>query len=140
MQPTPAPPPVTAADLLARKLGDVFVSTGFHLSRDPDTVLAPAVAFVQGAHSGPLGDDFHPGAPQLVVEMDCPSEEPDHLTRKVTAWLEAGCRMVVVVNPRRGTATVYRSPSDVVLLTADDAIDGSDVVPGWTLPLRQLFG
>ncbi len=24
-------------------------------------------------------------------------------------------------------------------LTADDALDGGDVVPGWRLPLRELF-
>jgi hypothetical protein len=45
-----------------------------------------------------------------------------------------------VVNPRRRTTTVYRSPIDFVQLTEADVLDGGDVVPGWTLPLRELFG
>jgi hypothetical protein len=47
--------------------------------------------------------------------------------------------MVVVVNPARRAATVYRSRDDIVLLTAGDVLDGGDVVPGWTLPLADLF-
>ena len=41
--------------------------------------------------------------------------------------------------PERRAATVYRSMSDVRLLTENDVLDGGDVVPGWTLPLRELF-
>ena len=48
--------------------------------------------------------------------------------------------MVIVVNPRRRAATIYRSLGEVRLLTTDESIDGADVVPGWTLPLRELFG
>jgi len=58
----------------------------------------------------------------------------------VAEWLGAGCRMVIVVNPRRRAATIYRALGEVRLLTTDESIDGADVVPGWTLPLRELFG
>jgi hypothetical protein len=58
---------------------------------------------------------------------------------KVARWLAAGCRMVVVVNPERRAATVYRSLNEVRLLTEGDVLDGGDVVPGWVLPLRDLF-
>jgi len=54
-------------------------------------------------------------------------------------WLEAGCRMVLVADPERRTVTVYRSRSDIRILTAEDTIDGADVVPGWSLPLAELF-
>lgn len=47
--------------------------------------------------------------------------------------------MVVVVNPERRAATVYRSLGEVRLFTEGDVLDGADVVPGWTLPLRELF-
>jgi hypothetical protein len=59
---------------------------------------------------------------------------------KVNSWLSAGCRMAVVVNPARRGAIVYRPDSEILLLSENDVLDGGDVVPGWRLPLRELFG
>jgi hypothetical protein len=47
--------------------------------------------------------------------------------------------MMIVVNPARRAATVYRSRDDITLLTEGDVLHGGDVVPGWKLPLRELF-
>lgn len=55
------------------------------------------------------------------------------------AWLDAGTRMVLVVNPRKRIVTVYRSLSDIAILTEDATLDGADVVPGWVLPVREIF-
>ena len=57
----------------------------------------------------------------------------------VLTWLEAGTHMVVVLNPRRKTVTVYRSRTDITVLTEEDTLDGQDVVPGWTLRVADLF-
>jgi len=122
------------------RLGDVFAPCGFQLTWNPDTVLAPATAFVRSDPSVELSDDYHHGPPDLAIELDGPSEQPDHLTVKVSEWLAAGCPMVFVVEPRRRTVTVYRSGGEVVVLADDDVLDGGDVVPGWKLPLRELFG
>lgn len=124
-------------------LGEVYAAgTGFKLASDPDTVRAPDVAFVTRERAETVGDsdEYWPGAPDLAVEVLSPDDRYHEVDEKVAEWLEAGCRMVIVVNPCRRAATIYRSPSDVQLLTADDSIDGGDVVPGWTLPLRHLFG
>jgi Uma2 family endonuclease len=126
--------------VVAHELGHVFASCGFQLAWEPDTVLAPAVAFVRGNPSDKLSEDYHQGAPDLAVELVCPSERPNHLDVKVSEWLAAGCPMIVVVNPRRHTAMVYRSRSEIVELTETDVLDGGDVVPGWKLPLHELFG
>ena len=47
--------------------------------------------------------------------------------------------MVVVVNPRTERVMVYRSPTDVTILSSGDTLDGQDVVPGWSLALADLF-
>ena len=47
--------------------------------------------------------------------------------------------MVVVVNPRNKTVKVHRSPTDVATLTIADILDGSDVVPGWQMPITDIF-
>jgi Uma2 family endonuclease len=127
----------------AHGLGAVFAAeTGFRLAADPDTVRAPDVAFVTAERANAVGDveEFWPGAPDLAIEVVSPGDSFAHIDEKVSEYLATGCRMVIVVNPRRRAATVYRSPSDIVILSENDTIDGGDVVPGWTLPLRELFG
>jgi len=47
--------------------------------------------------------------------------------------------MVIVINPRIHTVTVYRSLTDITILTEHDTLDGGDAIPGWTMPVRDLF-
>ncbi len=61
------------------------------------------------------------------------------VAEKVAAWLAHGAWMVIVVNPRHRAVAVHRSATQVRHLTVDDTIDGEEVVPGWTLPVRELF-
>lgn len=126
----------------SRGLGRVYTAeTGFRISSDPDTVLAPDAAFVrrERIEEAGLGQGYRTGAPDLAVEVVSPHDSFGDVEGKVFDWLSAGCRMVVVVNPRKRTATVYRSRSDIVVLTEGDELDGGDVVPGWRLPVRELF-
>jgi Uma2 family endonuclease len=115
--------------------------TGFRLESDPDTVRAPDVAFVRRDRAAQVaeGSSYFRGAPDLAVEVVSPGDSFAEVEEKVFGWLEAGCRMVIVVNPRKRTATVYRSRSDITVLTEADELDGGDVVPGWRLPVRELF-
>jgi len=57
----------------------------------------------------------------------------------VAEWLEHGARLVFVVNPRWRTVAWHRPGAPVVILTVDDVLDGGDVLPGWSLPVRDLF-
>ena len=126
----------------AHGLGDVLPGdVGFRLTTDPDTVRAPDVAFVSAervrAAGRPLG--YFPGAPDLVVEVISPNDLYTEVEDKVAEWLEHGARLVFVVNPRRRTVAVHRPDRPLRILTIDDTLDGEDVVPGWKLPLRELF-
>jgi Uma2 family endonuclease len=127
----------------AHDLGEVFAAeTGFKLAANPDTVRAPDVAFVRRERADEVGDTdgYWPGAPDLAVEVISPGDLYTEVEETVLAWLEAGTRMVIVLNPRRRTAQVYRSPNQVRVLLEGDTLDGEDVVPGWTLPVAALFG
>ncbi|HEX6746497.1 MAG TPA: Uma2 family endonuclease [Longimicrobium sp.] len=126
----------------ANDLGEVYNSdTGFRLFSTPDTIRMPDVSFVTRPRVDEVGDieGFWPGAPDLVVEVISPTDSFSDVDEKVSEYLAAGCRMVVVVNPKRRTATVYRSRGDIVLLTENDFLDGGDVVPGWRVQLRDVF-
>ena len=126
----------------ARRLGDVYASeTGFLIARDPDTVRAPDVAFVTRERLRAAGSvqGYWPGAPDLAVEVISPNDLYTEVDEKVAEWLAAGTRMVVVLNPRRRGAQVHRPGAPVRILTAEDVLDGEDVVPGWRVPLAELF-
>lgn len=124
-------------------LGEVFAAeTGFQISRNPDTVRAPDVAFVSRERMKGIGDHegFFPGAPDLAIEVVSPSDTFSATEAKALAWLEAGCRIVVVTDPDRITATVYRGPDDVRILAREQVIDADPVVRGWRIPVDELFG
>lgn len=126
----------------ANDLGRVFAAeTGFLLASDPDTVRAPDAAFVRRERVEAAGavEGYWPGAPDLAVEVVSPNDRYTDVEEKVMEWLDAGARMVVVVNPRQQAVTVYRSPGDVAVLRGDDVLQGGDVVPGWSVPVRELF-
>lgn len=123
-------------------LGEAYVAdTGFRIETDPDTVLAPDAAFVTAEHEAQaIGDEgFFPGAPDLALEVISPSDRYSEVAAKVQKYLRAGTGMVVVVDPPKRTVIVHRSHADVLILKEDDVLDGGDVVPGWTLPVRELF-
>jgi Uma2 family endonuclease len=126
----------------ANGLGAVYAAeTGFWISSDPDTVRAPDVAFVSQKRLDEVGDveGYWPGAPDLLVEVISPGDTYTEVEEKVLEWLEAGARMVVVVNPRKHAVTVYRSLTDIVVLTEKDTLDGGDVVRGWTMAVKDIF-
>ncbi len=126
----------------SRQLGEVRGGNpGFRLTVNPDTVLAPDVAFVARARVEAAGRvrAYWPGAPDLVVEIISPNDRYTEVDEKVADWLAYGARLVFVVNPRRRTVAVHRPGQPIRVLTEADVIDGEDVVPGWTLPVRELF-
>jgi Uma2 family endonuclease len=126
----------------ANALGKVVVGdVGFQLTSDPDTVRAPDVALVRRERLENLGTvrGYWSGAPDLAVEVISPNDLYTEVDEKVAEWLEHGTRLVFVVNPRRRTVAVHRPGQPVRILGENDVLDGEDVVPGWTLPVRDLF-
>lgn len=126
----------------AHHLGEVRMSgVGYLLTSHPDTVREPDLAFVSAAHRAALGRSrgYFPGSPDLVVEVVSTNDRLTRVATKVAEWLEHGAKLVFVVNPRRKTVDVHRPGQPTQTLGMDDVLDGEDVVPGWTLPIRDLF-
>jgi len=126
----------------SHNLGIVYAAeTGFKLASNPDTVRAPDVAFVRRQRIEEVGNSegYWPGPPDLAVEVVSPSDTYAEVEEKTLEWLDAGTRMVILVNPRQRSVTVYRSRSEIVILNENDVLDGGDVVPGWSMPVRDVF-
>jgi Uma2 family endonuclease len=126
----------------ANQLGDVVTGDpGFQLSVDPDTVRAPDVAFISRERLEALGRvrGYWPGPPDLAVEVISPNDLYTEVDEKVAEWLEHGTRLVFVVNPRRRTVAEHRPGQPVRILSGDDVLMAEDILPGWRLPLSDLF-
>ncbi len=115
--------------------------TGFMLARNPDTVRAPDIAYVrrERIEAGGIPKTYYPGPPDLAVEVLSPGDTIAEVDRRVHDWLRFGTRLVWTVNPSGRNATVYRSESNVVLLTVADSLDGGDVVPGFSCRVADIF-
>jgi Uma2 family endonuclease len=133
---------VLGAHVYGKKLGVIVgAETGFRLSSNPDTVRAPALAFVAASRvptsGAPAG--YWPGAPDLAVEVLSPGDTVFEIEEKVANYLAAGSRAVWVVNPRRRTVTVYRSNAEPRVLPDSEMLEGGDVVTGFKHPVHDIF-
>ena len=129
------------AHVVANRLGRVRPEYGYLLESDPDTVRAPDVSFVQADRlsvDGPA-PGYYRGAPDLAVEVVSPHDRYREVKTKVREYLASGTRMVLLVDPEDRTVSVHRPGRDPLELDETDVIDGEDVVPGWKLPVRDIF-
>jgi Uma2 family endonuclease len=124
-----------------RALGVVLgAETGFRVSSNPDTVLAPDVAFIQTERvGGRLPKDYFPGAPDLAVEVLSPNDRAGEVLAKVQDWLNAGCMAVWVVDPKTQTVTVYDADHRAMVFTSADTLTGGDLLPGFSASVAGIF-
>jgi Uma2 family endonuclease len=127
------------AHVKGAKLGHVFdSSTGFRLTGG--NVRAPDVSFVSFERMAEIPEGYVPVVPDLAVEILSPDDRPRYVLEKVGEYLQAGVRLVWVVDPKGRKAAVHRSLTAVRELDIEDALDGEDVVPGFRCVLRELLG
>jgi Uma2 family endonuclease len=123
-----------------QQLGTVFVNdTGFVTERDPDTVRGPDVSFWSKERLPEVPEGYITAAPDIAVEVVSPSDHFTRLQNKVRHYLTHGVRLVWVVDPEDRSVTVYRSLTQVAILTENDTLTGGDVLPGFSVAVRDLL-
>lgn len=75
--------------------------------------------------------------PDLCIEILSPSNTAREMLLKRQEYFASGCQLVWEIDPRTRSAVVYTSATDPGRPT--DAPGGDAVLPGYTLPLAQLF-
>lgn len=126
----------------ANNLGIVFgAETGFIIEENPDTVLAPDVAFISREHIPESGipKKYWPGAPDLAVEVLSPGDTTREVEKKVNQWLTAGARVVWTVNPKQKSVTVHHASKETSTFSETDELDGEDIVPGFRCRVSEIF-
>ena len=123
-------------------LGVFFgAETGFIITRHPDTVRAPDFAFVSKTRIPPQGltAKFFHGAPDLAVEVLSPTDSHSEVAEKIDEWLAAGTCLVWVIDPAKKTVAVYAPNRQPRILKGEDCLDGEQVLPGFNLPIMEIF-
>lgn len=112
--------------------------TGFKLESNPDTVLAPDIAFIASDRVGDPVLGYRDGAPDLAVEVMSQWDSRPKSARKAGLWLELGARSVWVVDPRQRTVEVWLANGEKRLFhEADELVD--DTVPGFRVKVSEIF-
>jgi Uma2 family endonuclease len=77
--------------------------------------------------------------PDLAVEVISRKNTKAEIDRKLQEYFRSGTRLAWVVDPQKRTVRVYIAPDQSQLLTEDQSLDGGNVLPGLSLPLREVF-
>ena len=101
--------------------------------------LIPDVAFLSTEHiPADLSKAFQI-PPDLAVEVASRTDTLHEVVEKAFAYLETGTQLVWVLEPRSKTVTVYRSETDITLLTRNDTLTGEEVIKGFSCQVATLF-
>jgi len=143
---------VTALGVQLSARGRVYTGdTGFLLSEEPDELVSPDVAFVRHDRLPPPTERvrFLRVVPDLVVEIRSPNDTEADVRAKVTLYLRTGVSLVWLVDPREQTIEEIRpavaaaagasTVARVLRAQAGDVLEATDVLPGFRLPVQDVF-
>jgi Uma2 family endonuclease len=127
----------------AQGIGEAYPEMLIRLPLTPERNRRPDVIFVPYSH-WPRNRPVPPTnawdvLPTLCVEVVSPHDLVDELTEKIDEYFRAGVTQVWVVHPRRQLVQVHDSLTEVRGLGRADTLDGGQMLPGFTLPLGDLF-
>ena len=117
------------------------VEVGYTVRSGPDTVRGPDVSLVLGSRT--QGDEhengFVIGSPDIAVEVVSPSNTTAEMERKVAEYLAAGSQRVWIAYTSTRTVVVHRADGATLTYTGDDVITDEELLPGFALPLSDIF-
>jgi len=124
------------------QLGYVFGGeTGIYITREPDTVRGVDAAYISHERFAQIkSTSYLDVAPELVVEVMSPDDSWTEINDKIEEYFAIGVVLIWIVNPKRKLVHVYRSPTTLEILRAHDTLTGDEVLPGFAVPLTELFG
>lgn len=100
---------------------------------------APDVAFISFARQPQLArEGYNPNPPELAVEVVSPHDDAELLSIKIGNYLGAGA-LVWVVYPEKKEVHVFAVGQPVKILDVTDTLDGGDVLPNFTLAIKDIF-
>ena len=124
------------------KFGIAFdSSTGFTLKNG--AIRSPDGAFILKARWDKVAIDdrkkFAHICPDFVIELLSESDHEWALQKKMEEWMDNGCRLAWMINPEKKETMIYRSKGETETKPFHEALNGEDVLPGFTINLTKIF-
>jgi Uma2 family endonuclease len=126
----------------ANDLGHVMTNDSFvRTAEGPDSVRGADVCFFSYSRlpKGPVAEGLLDVRPELVFEVRSPSDRWTKVVAKAIEYLDAGVKVVVVLDPKTESATVYRADEKEMTVEKDGTLTIPDVLPGFAVPVRAFF-
>ena len=125
------------------RLGRVIAEMVYRIDLARNLQRRPDVSFVSDARwpfrrrvpDVPVWDMV----PDLAIEVVSPTNSADQVQDKRLEYFHAEVSQVWVIYPKQREVYIYTAPTQVRILTADQELDGGDLLPGFRLPLASLF-
>lgn len=105
----------------------------------PDYAPMPDVGYISKARLPEAPEREVEGPPDLAVEVKSPSDSKREMRQKAEMYLKYGTKMVWLVFPDEQEVEVYVPDKDVMTFKPGMMLDGMDVLPGFTLPVSEIF-
>ncbi|MGF1535526.1 MAG: Uma2 family endonuclease [Elainellaceae cyanobacterium] len=119
-----------------RRLGRIAGSSaGFNLSN----TRAPDVSFIRADRLPRSPRGYATIPPDLMVEVKSPTDDVEELRSRINEFLAQGTVVGILVNPEARTVAVRRPAEAAVVLRDGDTLRLPDVLPGWALPVVELW-
>ena len=123
-----------------RRLGRVSgSSSGFRLPNKDRDVRAPDVSFILAERLPSTTEDYAELVPDLMFEVKSKTDSLAKLRQKIQEFLELGTQVGVLVDPRTRSMEVYRLKRDKVILSDGDVLEVPELLPGWELPVVEVW-
>jgi Uma2 family endonuclease len=125
--------------LAEHPLGEAVAEQEFRFGKD--TVRRPDVAFLRAEAASRIDKtkSILTVVPDLVAEIVSPNDTAQQLMRKVDQLLEAGCQCVWIVYPAERKVHAYGQNDQVQVLGVGKNLEAPELLPGFLLPVSQLF-
>ena len=121
-------------------LGRTAVEPRQRLTDGAENDLIPDLAFTRYENALPLvTKGAVPRMPDLVVEVKSFDDHYTEMRRKASIYIAGGTRLVWLVYPAKRLIEIIRTHGDSDILTENDTLEGEDTLPGFSLPVKQLF-
>lgn len=124
--------------LLENKIGHTTGADGSYIL-SPEHEFLPDVGYISKARMPQRPPRIVHDAPDLAVDVKSPNDTKRELRRKVEDYLRLGTKMVWLVFPDERRIEVYVMDADVAEYDIDGVLDGGDILPGFKLPVRNIF-
>jgi Uma2 family endonuclease len=124
--------------VLPRRLGIVAVEARHRVPQDAHNARVPDISFKLGLR--PLvKEGAVPRMPDLAIEIQSPDDAVKTMREKAADYLANGTRLVWLVFPKKRYIEVYRPAEEMEILFGSDVLEGGDLLPGFVLPVAEVF-